>query len=277
MQKKKILHITTELDPFLAVSSLATIAKEMVQTMGDEKWEVRVMMPKFGMISDRRNRIHEIQRLYGINIRLEEENISLIVKVAPITRWKIQVYFIDNEDLFENQRIFHDEEGVFYANNHIRVAFMCKAAWAILRNLGWAPDIIHCFGWPWALVPFYGRKYYKKMPLFKDIKFVYTHNADFLKEKLDNSFVQKAYMHKIKTLDFYPLTEEVNFENLLIFSQKYADKTTYSYREAHNPALPILEKLGAECIPPGENLAGNYKKIYAELLQEQEEATPANP
>ncbi len=267
MIPKKILYIATEVDPFLQLSSCATIVTELAQTMVGEKYEVRIMMPKFGIINERKNRIHEVQRLYGINVRIAEENISLVVKVASIRKGKVQVYFIDNEELFQKKRIFYDENDRFYPDNDVRIAFMCKAIWSILKNLNWGPHIIHCFGWPWVFVHLYGKRVYNKMPLFKNTKFIQTYCSDYFKGNFKPSMLEKVHMAKIQDEDLAPLSSALNYPNFLSLGKKYADKTTYTFSETHTRALESLTKLNTPCVANDDNLLSNYLDMYAKLLQ----------
>ncbi len=263
---KKILYIATEVDPFFKLSSSASIVAQLTQAMVAEKCEVRVIMPKFSVINERKHRIHEVQRLYGVNICVEEENISLIVKVASCSKSKVQIYFIDNEELFQTKKIFHDKNGTFYPNNDIRVAFICKAAWAILENLGWAPDIIHCFGWQWVFIPLYGKRVYNKMSLFKNIKFIQTYGPDYFKNPFGESMIKKVYMRLIKPQDLEPLGNEASYVNFLQMAKQYADATTYSFSESHTPILENLKEIQTTCISDDEHLIDNYRKMYDNLL-----------
>jgi starch synthase len=227
--------------------------------------EVRVIMPKFGIINERTNRIHEVQRLYGINVGVGDDNISLIVKVAPIKQGKIQVYFIDNEELFEGKRVFHDEAGKFYAQNDSRIAFMCKSAWVILKNLGWSPDIIHCVGWPWSLVPLYGKRFYNNTSLFQDIKFVYTYGPTHFTEDLGPNMAKKALIRNLTEQDLAPIYPEAKFEGFAAIANEYSDKVTYSFNETDSLALDTIKKMGATHVPVDDNICENYLNIYEEL------------
>ncbi len=269
MPTKRILYISTEVDPFLQLSSCAGIVTQLAQAMVAEKYEVRMIMPKFGLINERKNRIHEVQRLYGINIRVAEDNISLVVKVASIPKGKIQVYFIDNEELFQKKRIFYDEDDQFYTDNDRRVAFMCKATWSILKSLGWAPHIVHCFGWPWVFVHLYGKCVYNKTSLFKNTQFIQTYGADYFKGSFNPSMLEKVHMHKIQEQDLAPLNNQLNYSSFLSLAQKYADRTTYTFNETHTPALKNLNHLNTPCVANDDDLVANYRNIYEELLNKQ--------
>ena len=272
MDTNKILYIVTELHPFLQFSSLASITDKLIKSVANKKNsvfnkknEIRVIMPKFGCINERRNSIHEIQRLCGVNIPIEEENISLIVKVGSIKKIRVQVYFIDNEDLFQNQTVFHDKDGRFNPENDTRIAFMCKAALAMLDCLAWSPDIVHCFGWPWALLPMYGKVQYKHLFPPNKTKFLYTYGPTDFKEKLGLRMLQKASMSKIKEEHLAPLGQ-ADFQGFLNLAATYADKVTYSFDETNPPALENKKKTNATHIPNDEKLIEKYQTIYQEFL-----------
>ena len=167
MEKKRILIVTQEMDPYLAITEASRIANEIPKYMLESGMEIRVLMPKFGTINERRHRLHEVVRLSGINVIINDEDYPLVIKVASLPGARLQVYFLDNEDFFKRKMVFHDEDNKFFDDNSDRMIFFCKGALETVKKLGWAPDVVHCHGWMTALVPTYIKTIYKNDPTFK--------------------------------------------------------------------------------------------------------------
>ncbi|MET3978144.1 starch synthase [Mucilaginibacter sp. UYP25] len=194
MGKSKLLFITHEMSPFLELTKIAEITRQLPQAMQDKGFEIRILMPRFGNINERRNRLHEVIRLSGMNIIINDNDNPLIIKVASIPAARMQVYFLDNEEYFQRKHVFNDKDGKFYADNDERMIFFCKGALETVKKLGWAPDVIHCHGWMSALVPAYLKTTYKDDPTFKNSKVVYSIYGNEFTEKMDDDFARKAIM-----------------------------------------------------------------------------------
>lgn len=194
MGKSKLLFITHEMSPFLELTKIAEITRQLPQAMQEKGYEIRILMPRFGNINERRNRLHEVIRLSGMNIIINDNDNPLIIKVASIPAARMQVYFLDNEEYFQRKHVFGDKDGKFYADNDERMIFFCKGALETVKKLGWAPDIIHCHGWLSALVPAYLKTTYKDDPTFKNSKIIYSIYENDFKEKMAADFAQKAIM-----------------------------------------------------------------------------------
>ncbi len=205
MGKSKLLFITHEMSPFLELTKISEITRQLPQAMQDKGYEIRILMPKFGNINERRNRLHEVIRLSGMNIIINDNDNPLIIKVASIPAARMQVYFLDNEEYFQRKHVFGDKDGKFYADNDERMIFFCKGALETVKKLGWAPDIVHCHGWMSALVPAYLKTTYKDDPTFKNSKVVYSIYGNDFKETLDPDFARKAVMSDMteKTTEVY--------------------------------------------------------------------------
>ena len=192
MEKKRILIITQEMDPYLALTEASKIANELPKYMQDKGLEIRVLMPKFGTINERRHRLHEVVRLSGINVIINDEDYPLVIKVASLPGARLQVYFLDNEDFFKRKLVFHDENNKFFDDNSDRMIFFCKGALETVRKFGWSPDIIHCFGWMTSLIPMYLKTTYKDDPIFTNTKVVYSVAKNEFKDKLKKDFMIKV-------------------------------------------------------------------------------------
>src|SRR5476651_1469255 len=194
MGKSKLLFITHEMSPFLELSKISEITRQLPQAMQEKGYEIRILMPRFGNINERRNRLHEVIRLSGMNIIINDNDNPLIIKVASIPAARMQVYFLDNEEYFQRKHVFTDKEGKFYADNDERTIFFCKGAIETVKKLGWSPDIVHCHGWMSALVPAYLKSTYKDDPTFKHSKVIYSVYEKSFTEALDADFARKAVM-----------------------------------------------------------------------------------
>jgi starch synthase len=203
MNKKRILIITQEMKPYLIVSEIAKIANQLPIQLQEQGMEIRVLMPKFGSINERRHRLHEVVRLSGINIIIDNDDYPLIIKVASLPGARLQVYFLDNEDFFKRKDVFTDDKNKFYDDNAERMIFFCKGAIETIKKFGWPPDIIHCHGWMTSLIPLYIKTVYKKEPVFSHSKILFSVYENTFKENLAKSFLKKAIINKdIKDEDF---------------------------------------------------------------------------
>ncbi|HLR00030.1 MAG TPA: glycogen/starch synthase [Sphingobacterium sp.] len=180
MAKTKILFITHEMSPFLEISKISEITRNLPQAVQEKGFEIRILMPRFGVINERRNRLHEVIRLSGMNIVVDNNDNPLIIKVASLPAARMQVYFLDNEDFFPRKKVFKETGNKYFDNNNERSLFFCKGAMETVKKLGWAPDIVHCHGWFSAMVPAYLKKAYHEDPIFKDTKVIYSlYNEDY--------------------------------------------------------------------------------------------------
>jgi starch synthase len=192
MEKKRVLIVTQEMKPYFIKSTIAQIARELPQHIQESGMEIRVLMPRFSIINERRHRLHEVVRLSGINITVHEEDHPLVIKVASLPGARMQVYFLDNEDMFKRKGVFGDDQTPFYEDNAERMIFFCKGVLETVKKFGWPPHIIHCHGWMTSLIPYYMKTIYKNDPIFKSSKVIYSVYENTFKNKLPKSFLTKA-------------------------------------------------------------------------------------
>ena len=147
MSKTKVLIVTQEMSPYTVASEISEIARRLPQHIQEQGMEIRILMPKFGTINERRHRLHEVVRLSGMNIIVDDDDFPLIIKVASVQGARMQVYFLDNEDFFKRKAIFEDADGKAFEDNPDRMIFFCKGVIETVKKFGWAPDIVHCHGW----------------------------------------------------------------------------------------------------------------------------------
>jgi len=182
MEKKKILYISQEITPYLPESEMSEISRYLPQGVQEKGREIRTFMPRYGCVNERRNQLHEVIRLSGMNLVIEDTDHPLIIKVASIQTARMQVYFIDNEDYFHRKQVIANSKGEEFSDNDERALFFARGVLETVIKLRWAPDIIHCHGWMTALVPLFIKKYFYNNPLFKHSKVIYSvYNNDFKK------------------------------------------------------------------------------------------------
>tara|TARA_R110002072_G_scaffold114541_14_gene244647 strand:+ start:186 stop:1004 length:819 start_codon:yes stop_codon:yes gene_type:complete len=174
MDNKRILYVSQEIHPYLPENEISKASLELPKKMNELGHEVRVFMPRYGVINERRHQLHEVIRLSGINIIVNDMDQPLIIKVASVPSARMQVYFIDNEEYFKRKAIFLDEDGNFFSDNDQRAIFFCRGVIETVTKLGWAPDIIHCHGWLASFMPMYLKKFHYDDPLFADSKIVFS-------------------------------------------------------------------------------------------------------
>ena len=201
MSKKKALIVTQEMNPYTALSEIASIARKLPQYVQEKGMEIRVLMPRFGTINERRHRLHEVVRLSGMNIIVDDDDFPLIIKVASLPGARMQVYFLDNEDFFKRKSVFADAKGKPFKDNPDRMVFFCKGVIETVKKFGWPPDIIHCHGWMTSLIPFYLKTAYKNEPLFQNSKVIYSVYEESLGASFGKNFLEKATINNLEATD----------------------------------------------------------------------------
>lgn len=221
--KKRVLIIANELSPYTEFTDFAQILNKLAIKTFDSGLEIRVIMPRFGLINERRHRLHEVVRLSGINVIIDKDDYPLIIKVASLPNARLQVYFMDNEDYFKRKAVFRDDQDNFFEDNAERMIFFCKSALETVKKFGWPPHVIHCHGWMTSLVPLYLKTAYKKEPVFGYSKVIYTAQANQFNEKLNPNFAKKALISgDIKEKDLEAFKDGSNL-SLTIGGGKSAD------------------------------------------------------
>jgi len=177
---KKILFVTQEMLPFVPETDMAVMGRYLPQAVQEKSKEIRSFMPKWGVINERRNQLHEVIRLSGMNIVVDDTDHPLVIKVASITAARMQIYFIDNDDFFEKRCMMVDAEGKEYEDNAERAAFFARGVLETIKKLKWAPDIIHCLGWMSSFIPLYIKTAYSEEPSYRDCKVIFTPSTQML-------------------------------------------------------------------------------------------------
>jgi len=201
MDKKKVLIVTQEMQPYTALSEISEIARKLPQYIQEKGMEIRVLMPRYGTINERRHRLHEVVRLSGMNIIVDDGDFPLIIKVASLPGARMQVYFLDNEDFFKRKSVFENDEGQPFEDNADRMIFFCKGVVETVKKFGWAPDIVHCHGWMTSLIPLYLKTAYKTEPLFQNSNVIYSLYENSLEKTFSEEFINKASINNLEPED----------------------------------------------------------------------------
>ncbi len=214
MKDKRILYVSSEVVPYLPETEISSMSFEAPRMVNKQGGQIRIFMPRYGNINERRHQLHEVIRLSGINLVINDLDMPLIIKVASIPKERIQVYFIDNEEYFKRKATLTDEEGKLYPDNDERAIFFAKGVIETVKKLNWAPDIIHVNGWLASLLPLYLKEYYKTEPLFTESKIVTSVYNDGFEGTLDKNMIKKVLFDGVEEDLVKPL-EEPNYVNLM--------------------------------------------------------------
>jgi starch synthase len=265
--KKRILFIANEMSPYLELTEFSEIVNKLAIKANDNGYEVRCIMPRFGTINERRHRLHEVVRLSGINVSVDNDDMPLQIKVASLPSARLQVYFLENEELFKRKFIFHDENEKWFDDNGLRTIFFCKGALETVKKFGWPPDIIHCSGWMTGLIPAYLKTVYKKEPVFAHSKTVFTIGQNTFKEKLGSDFLQKALIHpSLKEKDLEVFKEATNTA-MLRGAASFADAITFGAEKVDKKLVDEFSKVRGKktLLYNEESDLTEYLQLYGDL------------
>ncbi|MFM2041073.1 MAG: hypothetical protein RLZZ493_1662 [Bacteroidota bacterium] len=271
MEKKRILFVSQEIFPFLPKSEISHNARKLPQGTQENGKEIRVFTPRFGSINERRHQLHEVIRLSGMNIIIDDHDHPLIIKVASIPAARIQVYFIDNDEFFKRKNNVTQEDGSDYPDNDERSMFFCRGVLETVKKLGWKPDVIHCHGWMTALMPMYIKKMYNKDPHFADTKVVYSmyDTNEGFKQAWDPRFADKlafdGFDEEVTTLVKNPTMEAIT--NAAV---SFSDGVIQSSMEISPELTAVFDN--ATCMKlnylPEENLTKGLNEFFDKVLEE---------
>lgn len=223
---KKILFVNSEIYPYLPGTDISRIGRYLPQGTQERKREIRSFMPRFGCINERKNQLHEVIRLSGINIVIGDFDCPMVIKVASIPSARIQFYFIDNEDYFKRKSVYFDADGKFFSDNDERAIFFAKGVLETVKKQRWAPDIIHCNGWISHLVPAYLKKVYKDDPIFSSSKVVLSLYDELSGVTFPDTFAKKALAGNLSAEDL-PISAEPTGIKLAETAAKYSDAVIF--------------------------------------------------
>ena len=222
MKDKRILYVSSEVVPYLPETEISSMSFEAPRMVNKQGGQIRIFMPRYGNINERRHQLHEVIRLSGINLVINDLDMPLIIKVASIPKERIQVYFIDNEEYFKRKATLTDENGKMFTDNDERAIFFAKGVIETVKKLNWAPDIIHVHGWLASLLPLYLNEYYKNEPLFSESKIVTSIYNQSFESTLDKKMIQKIKFDNIDE-DQIKVLEAPSYINLMKIAINHSD------------------------------------------------------
>jgi len=264
MSELKILYVASEIAPFLSMSNVSQFVGTLAPAIQQKGVDIRILVPRFGVINERKNKLHEVVRLSGAIIKIGHESHHLSIKVAAIPGTRIQVYFIDNDAYFTRKHVFKDLEENFFTDNDERLIFVCKGVLETVKNLNWIPHIVHCHDWITSLIPFYIKTSLKNDPIFQHTKVFFNIYNHAFEEVFDTQFAEKARMIGINDKEIAQLSEGIDFVKLMQIAIKYADYVAKSEKILlPNSKIAWLEEI--EFI--GNDKAGidTYYQLYNKL------------
>ena len=269
MGKHKILYICQQIMPYLPENEESKLCRELSQAMQERGNEIRTFMPRYGCINERRNQLHEVIRLSGMNLIIDDNDHQLIIKVASIPSARIQIYFIDNEDFFSRRAVVTDENGVEFEDNDERMVFFARGVLETVKKLRWTPDIVHCHGWFSSIAPLYLRKVFDNDPIFRDVKIVSSLYEDRFTTPLSSELRSKIEGEGIVDENI-SIIDNPSYENLYRFVMSHIDGVVAGSAAVDPKLLDEARAAGKKVLdyvsPEEEGFYENYTKFYDELF-----------
>ena len=247
-KKAKVLFVSQEVFPYLEETPISKISRYLPQGVQEKGKEIRVFMPRYGNVNERRHSLHEVIRLSGMNLIINDSDHPLIIKVASIQSARMQVYFIDNDDLFSRKHVLKDEKGKMFDDNDERAIFFVRGVVETVKKLGWQPDVIHCQGWFTGLMPLYIKKQFNDNPLFADTKVIFSLHNDEYTGSLDKELSSKLVSEHITAKDVKQINDPT-YINLCKLAIDYSDGIVVSSEQANPELVKYAKKSGKLMLP----------------------------
>lgn len=265
--KERVLFVSQEITPYLPESHMGMIGRHLPQGIQEKGREIRTFMPRYGNVNERRNQLHEVIRLSGMNLIIDDNDHPLIIKVASIQPARMQVYFIDNEEYFQRKAILTDKNDVEFADNDERAIFFCRGVLETVKKLGWAPDVIHCQGWMTSLLPFFAKTVYKEDPMFENAKIVYSVYNDRFTKPLDSRLANKVQFDTLTQEDVTSFND-TTFLGLTKVGIEYSDAVIIGSDNLDADVLALTNNAGKPVLPyqDEDTYIDAYSEFYSEVL-----------
>lgn len=263
MSNKKVLFIADEIAPFVGSSDTSNFCKELPQSINEMGYEIRTFMPKWGPINERRNQLHEVIRLSGMNLIIDDSDHPLLIKVASLPSSRIQVYFIDNDDYFQHRQLVCDENGNEYPDNDERTAFFARGVLETVKKLRWTVDIIHCHGWLSAMVPLYINLAYRDEPAFRDSKIVYSIPPKALNLPFRDDYANLLLFKDMKVEQVGRFDIPVDFNSIM---KKAIDFSDALFLDKNNLNSDLSEYIEGKSLPTEYYDTENFDKSLLQSL-----------
>jgi starch synthase len=267
-KKARVLYVSQEITPYLDETPMGHIGRYLPQGIQEKGKEIRTFMPRYGCINERRNQLHEVIRLSGMNLIINDTDHPLIIKVASIQAARMQVYFIDNEEYFQRKFILTDKKGEYFADNDERMIFFARGVIETVKKLGWAPDVVHCHGWFTALLPLYLKKAFRDNPLFADTRVIYSVYDDEFPNPLNKDFSKKILVEGVEKGDVEQVAKLPSFANLNKLAIDYSDAVIKASPKINSDVEKYIKKSGKSSLEfksPEEYVAA-YSEFYDAVL-----------
>ena len=264
MKAKKILFINQEITPYVPSSELSEMGKNLPLAIQENGVEIRTFMPKWGTINERRGQLHEVQRLSGMNLIIDDTDHPLIIKVASIPTSRLQVYFIDNEDYFQKRRMETDEQGEEYTDNGQRAIFFARGVLETVKKLRWVPDVIVCQGWMSAVVPVYIKKAYNDEPSFANTKVVSTILSGNLSNDFGKQFKDCIAFKSVTEETMAKYADDFNLLELGKLAVDYSDAVTVVGEDIIPELLNYIDASGLPVMK--HNADATLGEIYPDFI-----------
>lgn len=267
MESLKVLYVSQEITPYLPENEISYISRYLPQGIQETGQEIRTFMPKYGNINERRNQLHEVIRLSGMNLIIDDTDHPLIIKVASIQSARMQVYFIDNDDYFHRKATVKDSHGRFFEDNDERMIFFARGVLETVRKLRWSPDLVHCHGWFTSLVPLYLKKAYREDPLFADSKVVFSVYNNAFEKPLNQAFLTKSIIDGVTREDVSVIADP-SYPNLIALAAKFSDGMVQGSPVLNDQALQAIKSSGKPFLEyqSTEDYIENYSKFYHQII-----------
>ncbi|MBP4141031.1 glycogen/starch synthase [Flavobacterium sp. P4023] len=266
MKDKRILYVSSEVVPYLAENEVSLMSYDVPKMINDQGGQIRIFMPRYGNINERRHQLHEVIRLSGMNLVVNDLDMPLIIKVASIPKERIQVYFIDNDEYFKRKATFTDEEGVMFPDNDERAIFFAKGVVETVKKLNWVPDIIHVHGWMAAMLPIYMKHFYKNEALFSETKIVTSVYSPSFEGTLNMGMINKVKFDGVPAEAIADL-EVPNYENILKASISHSDAVIIASDNVPSSLTKFIESSGKPFLPFGSKDA--FAEAYTNFYRDQ--------
>ncbi len=271
MKKSRVLFVSQDITPYLDETHIGKISRKLPQGIQERGKEIRTFMPKYGCINERRHQLHEVIRLSGMNLVINDVDHPLIIKVASIPSARMQVYFIDNEEFFSRKATLADKtSGKSFDDNDERAMFFVRGVAETVKKLGWQPDIIHCHGWFASLMPLYVKKYYSEDPIFAESKIIVSLYDDAYPKTLNKKFTEKLVFDGFNKKDIKLISEESSHMNMIKQSIEFADGVIQA-TETINPEIEkFVKKSGKQFLGYKNELEymDSFNEFYDLILEE---------
>jgi starch synthase len=267
MKDKRILYVSSEVVPYLAENEVSLMSYDVPKMVNDQGGQIRIFMPRYGNINERRHQLHEVIRLSGMNLVVNDLDMPLIIKVASIPKERIQVYFIDNDEYFKRKATFADEDGVMYPDNDERAIFFAKGVVETVKKLNWVPDIIHVHGWMAAMLPVYMKHFYKNEALFSETKIVTSVYGQSFDGTLDVEMINKVKLDGVPQEEVAMLSTP-DYENIIKATVMHSDAVIIASSSVSSSLTKFIETSGKPFLPyvPKDAFAEAYSNFYKEML-----------